>query len=90
MSTEEKNKNLLAGIDISKTEANTTLVILPNNNQIPLKDLDFSTPAKDILNHLQAVSADNSLKLSKIDKDEVDEEKQIRVITLKTNAQRKG
>lgn len=89
--TSKNNQNTLAGIDISQTESGTILVSLPTGTQVPLSGLDLATPAVDILGHLQRVAAgDKSLINAQVDKDETDEEKGVRVITLKTTVQRKG
>jgi len=87
----QQDSNTLAGVDISTTENGTILVVLATGAQVPLTGLDLETPAEDILNHLKRVAAGHkSLDNSRIDQDESDDEKGVRVITLKTNVQRKG
>jgi len=86
----KKNENELAGVDIRKIENGTILVALANHSQIPLQGLALDTPARDILGHLQKVSENKALKNAVVDQDETDPEKNIRVITLKTNVAAKG
>jgi len=90
--TDDKKEDLytVLGVNVRKLEPNTTVVVLPNGSNIPLENVDMEEDAKTILHHLQAVSSDASLNVAQVDKDETHAEKKVRVITLKTNAQRKG
>ena len=82
--------NEILGIDVSGFKSGSIVVVLPNNSQVTIDSLDIETNAEDIIRHLQAISTDTRLRIAKIDGDKTHAEKQVRVITLKTNAQEKG
>lgn len=82
--------NKLLGIDVSGFQPGSIVVVLPNNSQVTIDSLDIEANAEDIIRHMQAISTDARLRIAKIDDDKTHAEKQVRVITLKTNAQEKG
>lgn len=87
--TKEEDATKVAGINVKDVDPGTTIVVLPNNSQIPVK-FDFDTSSDDVVRHLRSVSSNSALMMSKVDKDEKSDELQVRVITLKSNARSKG